>query len=52
MNGLESQLFVKEELSRAKRELFIVSNVRELKMIQDRITFLSRQLKTINGRGK
>lgn len=45
MKGLESELFVREELNRAKRELFMVSNVRELKMIQDRISFLSKQLK-------
>jgi len=50
MKGLESTLFLKEELNRAKRELFMVSNVRELKMMQNRISFLSQQLRTMNRR--
>lgn len=52
MENLENVLFMREELSRAKKELFMVSNVRELKMMQDRISFLSQQLRAFNGRSK
>jgi|GEM_PF-4673152 len=48
MRELEDVLFLREELERAKKELFTVTNVRELKMLQNRIAFLSEQLKSRN----
>ncbi len=50
MRGLENTLFIREELDRAKRELFMVNNVRAMRMMQDRISFLSQQLRQLNGR--
>ena len=49
MRDMENAMFLRQELDRAKRDLFNVSNVRELKMIQDRISFLSQRLRTKNG---
>jgi hypothetical protein len=52
MRELEDALFLREELERAKKELFTVTNVRELKMLQNRISFLSQQLRAMNRRNK
>ncbi|HLC59345.1 MAG TPA: hypothetical protein VJH34_02375 [archaeon] len=48
MTGMPDTIVMRDELNRAKRELFMVSNIRELKMIQNRISFLSQQLRTMN----
>ncbi len=49
---IQNPLFLRQELTRAKRDMFVASNVREMKMLAHRVTFLSQQLKSVNGKKK